>query len=339
MRRVLKILGILAGIVIAAALGGFIYMKNAFPKVGPVAKDFKIENAGDSAVLARGEYLVHHVTGCVDCHSPRDVKTFALPRVEGKDGMGGMNFGRELGFPGNFYSKNITSDPKTGIGSWSDAQLFHTVTTGVRPNGEPLFPVMPYKHYGQADEKDIKAVLAYIRTLKPIENQVPESEADFPVSLFMRMGPCDAKCSPAPDKANTIEYGKYLVNLASCEDCHTPRDDKGQFIEGKFLAGGNNFKFPGMGTVTSANITPHETTGIGSWTKEQFIARFKQFDGNDDWRVPWEKRGYQTVMPWPEYSGMTEEDLGAIYEYLKTVPQVESKITKWKAENEATASR
>lgn len=336
MRKLVRIVGILLGVVILAAAGGFIYMKTAYPKVGPVAADIKIQTQ-DSAVLVRGEYLVHHVTGCVDCHTPRDVNTFAVPRIKEKDGMGGMAFDHDLGFPGTFYSRNITSDKETGIGGWSDAQLFHTVTTGVDANGEPLFPVMPYKHYGKADVKDIKAILAYIRTLKPISNKVSPSSADFPVNLIMRTIPCDANCNAAPDRSNNIAYGQYLVNLAGCEDCHTPRDDKGQFIPGKFLAGGNGFHLKGMGTVTSANITPDNTSGIGSWTKEMFIQKFKSFDGNDAWRVPWQQKGYQTIMPWPEYCGMTEADLGAIYDYLRTIPTVSNQVTKWKGENESTA--
>jgi mono/diheme cytochrome c family protein len=336
MRKLVRIVGILLGVVVLAAAGGFIYMKTAFPKVGPVSADVKVQTQ-DTAILARGEYLVHHVAGCVDCHTPRQMDIFAIPRIPGKDGMGGMAFTRDLGFPGDFYSKNITSDKKTGIGDWSDAQLFHTVTTGVRKNGDPLFPLMPYLHYGKADQKDMEAILAYIRTLKPIENQVAESAPDFPVNLFMRMKPCDANCTPAPDRSNNIAYGQYLVNLASCEDCHTPRDDKGEFVPGQFLAGGSAFNLKGMGTVTSGNLTPDNTTGIGSWTKEMFIQKFKAFDGNDSWKVPWQQKGYQTIMPWPEYAGMTEDDLGAIYDYLRTVPAVNKQVTKWKAENEATA--
>jgi mono/diheme cytochrome c family protein len=336
MKTILKVVGTLVAIIVIAAAGGYLYMKNAYPKVGPVA-DVKIENKNDPALIARGEYLVHHVTGCVDCHSPRQYQVFAFPREEGKDGMGGMVFNRDMGFPGSFTSKNITSDEKTGIGGWTDAQLYHTITTGVRPNGEPLFPVMPYKHYGTADPQDLKAIIAYIRTLKPIENQVAESEADFPVNLFMRQEPCDANCKPAPDRSSSVAYGKYLVNLASCEDCHTKRDDRGQFIEGMFMAGGSEFHLKGMGTVTSANLTPSLTSGIGGWDKATFIKMFKQYDGNKDWMVPWKQRGYQTIMPWPEYSGMTEEDLGAIYDYLKTIKPVENKVVKWQAENEKTA--
>lgn len=333
MKKVFKWLGIVVLVVVLAGAGGFLYVKKAFPKNIPM-QNVQINHA-DSALIKRGEYLANNVTGCIDCHSERNLDMWAIPRVHGTEGKGGMKFPKEFGLPGNLYSKNITP---AGIGNWSDAEFYHLITTGIRKNGEPIFPLMPYPGYAQADSEDIKAIVAYIRTLKPIENQVPESEVDFPLSLIMRTMPKPATPTKRPAINDSVNYGKYMVTIAGCGDCHTPME-KGTPIPGKEFAGGNEYHFP-MGTVRSANITPHPTNGIGAWDKQTFINTFKFHAKPENQNIPWQKRGYQTVMGWYEYSGMTEEDLGAIYSYLRTLKPVDNKIVKFTPAGEgATASK
>lgn len=331
MRKLFKILAVIVIIIVMAGLGGYIYIANALPDAGPMV-EVEISHT-DSALIARGEYLTMHVTGCVDCHTPRHLEYFGIPSKQDSLGAGGFAFTREMGAPGNFYSKNITP---AGIGKWTDAQLFHTTTTGVNLEGEPLFPIMPYPNFAKADPEDLKAIIAYIRTLKPIENSVAESEPDFPLNLIMRTIPKPAEFTTRPHPSNTVEYGKYLVTIGNCNDCHTPIDEQGQPLPGMYLAGGRAFTFP-FGTVNSANITPDKATGIGTWTRETFISMFKQYDNPEAHSIPWEQKGFQTVMPWLEYSGMTDEDLGAVYDYLRTLQPVSNKIEKWKAASEATA--
>lgn len=327
MKKVLKVLGVLLLLLILGAAGGFFYIKKSYPKAGPVV-EVKINS--DSATIARGAYLANHVANCVACHSPRRLDVFGIPPIEDSIGKGGLRFDHNLGFPGVFYTKNITP---AGIGDWTDAEIYHALTTGVRKNGEPLFPFMPYTHYRTADPEDIKAIIAYIRTLKPIENEVPEAQPDFPLSLIMRTIPSPADPQERPSMSDTLKYGAYMFNLAGCNDCHTPMD-KGQPIAGMEMAGGSEYKLIGCGTLRSANLTPDMETGIGSWNQQTFMAMFRYYSKPENREVNWKDRGYQTIMPWLEYSGMTDEDLTAIYKYLRTMKPVKNKVVKFTPEGQ-----
>src|SRR5690606_12322394 len=131
------------------------------------------------------------------------------------------------------------------------------------------------------------------------------------------------------DRSNTAAYGKYLVTIASCAECHTHAVD-GQPIEGMEFAGGQEFNLGPMGIVRTSNITPHPETGIGNWTKEEFVNRFKQNIPDSNSTFISVKAGeFNSIMPWVMYGGMTEEDLGAIYDYLKTLKPVYNKVEKF----------
>jgi mono/diheme cytochrome c family protein len=117
-------------------------------------------------------------------------------------------------------------------------------------------------------------------------------------------------------RPDSVAYGRYLVTAASCGDCHTMME-KGTPVEGMAFAGGMEFHLP-AGVVRTANITPDEETGIGSWPREMFIARFKEYAGPEATIIDTAAMKRQTVMPWTQYAGMTEQDLGAIYAYLRT---------------------
>lgn len=322
MKKFLKILGIFVIILILCGTGFYVYLNKAFPKVSP-APDIKVEITADR--IEKGKYLVNHVVGCVSCHSERNFKYFAGPIVPGTEGKGGEAFDENLGFPGNFYSKNITP---AGIGGWTDGELYRAITAGVNKEGTPLFPVMPYLHFGQMDEEDIKCIIAYIRTLKPIQNEVQKSVPKFPMTLIIRTIPEDAHFTKKPDRSNIIEYGKYLVNSSSCIDCHT-QQNKGKLKEGFEYAGGFEFPLRNGYVVRSANITPDNETGIGSWSKEQFVARFKSYDTPEAHNIPVKDGELNTFMPWTDYAGQTREDLEAIYSYLRTIPAVKNKVDKF----------
>ena len=315
-----KVLGLL---VLTAALlfaGVLVYVTTALPKVSP-APDFKVEST--AAQLARGKYLANHVAVCIDCHSSRDWSKFSAPPVAGTIGKGGEKFDQTLGFPGTYYAKNITP---AGLGTWTDGEIFRAITSGVRKDGSALFPVMPHHLYGQLDQEDIWSIIAYIRTLAPIQNQVPESVSDFPMNFIINTIPAEPKFQPVPAKTDVVAYGKYLVTAAACAECHTPKTN-GQNIAGMEFAGGMEFKFPTGETLRSTNITSDPKTGIGNWTEAAFLNRFKMHANP----APVEKGGFQTVMPWTMYAGMQEEDLRAIYAYLKTVPKIENKVERFTA--------
>jgi mono/diheme cytochrome c family protein len=316
MKKLLKVLVYLVLFVIVLVVGALSYIKLALPNVGEPT-DLKIEMT--DMRLERGRYLAHHVMVCIDCHSERDWSVFSGLPVGGTWGQGGERFAQEFGFPGKFIASNITP---SNLGSWTDGEVFRAVTSGVGKDGRALFPIMPHLSYGQLDEEDIYSVIAYIRTLTPVEHATEPSKADFPMNFILNTIPQKPNFQKRPATTDLIDYGKYLVTAASCYDCHT-KQEKGQFT-GKPFAGGFEFPMPDGSKVISANITPHPTSGIGNWTEEQFIRRFKMYT-DSNYVVPKVAPGeFQTLMPWVMYSGMEEGDLRAMYHYLKTLePQEE----------------
>lgn len=323
-----KFLLVVAGAFLVIITGAVLYFFIAFPGVGPAA-EMVIEQTPEQ--VERGRYLANHVTVCIDCHSTRDWTKLSGPIMPGTIGKGGDLFDENAGFPGTFYARNITP---YHLKEWSDGEIYRAITTGVSRDGSVLFPVMPFSSYGKMDPADVKAIIAYIRTLTPIEYDSPAGEANFPVNFILRTIPKPAEPLRRPAPSDSSAYGKYLITIAACEVCHTP-SEQGTPIKELFMAGGFEFKLP-TGTVRSANLTPDMDTGIGRWTRKQFIARFKTFDLPSDSIPPAPSNGYNTVMPWTMYAGMTEEDLGAIYNYLQTLAPTRHEVVKFSSIAENT---
>lgn len=322
MKKALKVVGILLAVVILLIAGAGFYVKTFLPDVGP-APDLKIVSTPEK--VKRGEYLANHVMICMDCHSERNWSYFAGPMESDSLGKGGEIFDRNMGFPGNIYAANITP---AGIGDWTDGEVFRAITTGVRKNGKPIFPVMPHHNYGKLDPEDIEAIISYLRTLKPIKYDIPESEYDFPMSFIINTIPQKPNFSKRPDSSDILAYGKYLITAASCGECHTPFES-GKFDTSLQYAGGRSFRLP-AGTVTSMNLTPDPETGIGNLTKEQFLEKFTAYrDSAYARRQVNFMTDYTTIMPWPVYAGMSDSDLGAIYEYLRSLKPIKHKIERW----------
>ena len=133
-----------------------------------------------------------------------------------------------------------------------------------------------------------------------------------------------------PAASDRVAYGEYMTNAAVCTECHTPIDDQGQPLPGREFAGGFEMKLPGGGVVRTANITPDADTGIGTWTEQQFVDKFKAFDGAEHRKLTAAEQRENTWMPWYAYAGMTREDLGAIYSYLRTVKPIVNRVKKHK---------
>jgi len=311
---------LIAVIVIAVVL--LSYVKFALPNVG-AAPDLHIAITPER--IQHGEYLANHVSLCMDCHSARDWSKFSGPMIAGTNGRGGELFGEKLGFPGTFYSKNITP---ANIKDWTDGEIFRTITTGEDKFGNALFPVMPYHYYGKMDKEDIYDIIAYIRSLPPIENKVPDRKIDFPMNFIVNTIPAKASFVIKPPKSDTIKYGAYLVNAAACMECHTPVK-KGQIIPELAFSGGRDFHMPN-GVVNSANITPDKTTGIGGWTAEEFVARFKAYANPANLQTM-AANDVNTVMPWSMIGGMDTSDLRSIFAYLQTLKPINNKVTHFVA--------
>ncbi|HNP96494.1 MAG TPA: c-type cytochrome [Cyclobacteriaceae bacterium] len=319
--RILNYLGYLV-IVFVVAIGALLaYVNFALPNV-PDPENLTIEYTPER--IERGRYLANAVTVCMDCHSKRDWGKFSMPLTEGTLGMGGDRFDQSMGMPGVFYARNIT--PK-GISRYTDGELYRVITMGVTKEGRAIFPLMPYPYYGRMDKEDIYSIIAYVRTLAPLDNEVPDSQADFPMNFILNTIPSPADPQPRPDKNDVLAYGAYLTNASACMECHT-NVDKGQIIPELAFSGGREFNFPDGSVLRSSNITPHDT-GIGAMTEEAFIARFKMYADSSYVAPDVAKGEFNTIMPWMMYGQMTREDLSAIYAYLRTVQPIENKVTKF----------
>jgi mono/diheme cytochrome c family protein len=321
MKKFLKIGSFLVSAVLLIAAAVILYISLAYPNVGDPDPDFHVESTPE--LIERGAYLANHVMLCIDCHSKRDFTLFAGPLVPGTEASGGERFTQQEGFPGLFISPNITP---YGIGDWTDGELLRLITTGVNKDGDAIFPVMPYHSYGKADIEDIKAVIAYVRSLPPAEVTHPRSKADFPFNFILKTLPEKASFSKMPDPADQVAYGGYLTTISGCGDCHT-KFEKGNYVGSK-LAGGREFDL-GYGILTSPNLTPHES-GIGNWDEDQFVQRFRHYSPSHYIPENISEGDFQTIMPWIMYADMHEEDLKAIFAYLQSLPAVPNFIEKFK---------
>ena len=316
--KIFKILGIIIVFGILFALASGLYVNFAFPNVGN-PPELQVQTTPKR--IERGKYLANHVTVCMDCHSSRDWTLFSGSVVPGSKGRGGERFDRKAGFPGEIYSTNLTPYK---LSSWTDGEIYRAITSGVGKDGHALFPVMGYQRFGKMSREDVLSLIAYIRTLKPIQNDTPSPELDFPVNLLNKLGPKKPDHSILPAVSDSVRYGGYLVNAAGCIDCHS-KQDKGRIVEGSEFGGGMEFKQP-AGVVRAPNITMDKATGIGNWTQEMFVRRFKSYADSAYKPVKLYASELNSPMPWTMYGGMSEVDLKAIFVYLKSLKKQNNKV-------------
>jgi len=324
MKAVLKISAALVALVLVVVLGALTWLTLRKPAQRPPSTEV-VERTPER--VARGEYIVHHLAGCLGCHSDYIADRYGMPLKPGTEGQGGYVFDEKVGFPGTVCAQNITPDAETGVGAWTDGELMRAIREGVAKNGRALFPMMPYTYYRAMSDEDVKSVVAYLRALQPIKHQVPLGKIKFPVNLMIKFvpKPLEGPVTAPGDASDHLGYGKYLVTVGGCMECHTQHDDKGQLVPGREFAGGFVMEGP-WGKVVSANLTPHPDTFMGQATKEAFVARIKAFAGMGADDVPVADPGRNTIMPWRDFAGLTVKDLEAIYDYLKTLKPIENKI-------------
>ena len=274
-------------------------------------------------MVARGEYLAHYVAQCTDCHSIRDTGRFSMPIVPGTEGGGsGFPFGKNEGVPGEIFPPNITP---FALKDWTDDEIVKAITRGINKKGDTLFPIMQYHAFSKMTKSDVHSIVAYLRTLKPIERTVPPRKLDIPMSMLGPLPDGNLDKNVMPDPSDKVKYGEYMATIAVCAACHTPMGPQGPDFS-KMYAGGFVFEVP-MFKVAVANITPDSTTGIGAWTEEMFVNKFK--NNSSDEVVNRHPGRENTIMPWAMYGKMKEEDLRAIYAYLRTVPPIKNKVEKY----------
>jgi len=275
--------------------------------------------------IARGKFIFTTIADCDGCHSQRDFSRVGGPVVESGRGQGNVLSALMPDLPGTVVAGNITPDPETGIGKWTDGEKIRAIRDGVNREGRALFPMMPYQGFSHMSDDDVQSVVAFMNSLPPVRNLLPQTQLAFPVSLLIKGAPKPAGSVAAPDLSDKTKRGEYLVALGGCGDCHTPLD-KGQPIAGKEFAGGQRFAFT-LGTVFTANITPDSETGIGKWSEEYFLKKFYDYKEYAAGAAP-KLSGPEsfTIMPWLSYSHLAPDDLGAVYQFLRTVKAVRNAV-------------
>lgn len=258
-----------------------------------------IRASSDSSIIARGEYIVTGQAHCYDCHMPDSLKELGLKEPL----IGGYAFKTPFG---DIYTPNITSDNATGIGAWTDEQLAQALRYNVGHNKHALVGIMPFN---AMSDDDLTAVISYVRTMKPVQNEVPEHDLNLLGKTLMRfliepVMPVVSQLKPD----TTAAYGEYLTyTVANCNGCHTRRSKTGGY-EGDPFAGGNEWQQE-AGKFISPNLTPNDTAGrIAKWNYEVFERRFRAGRLLKD-----------SPMPWENYQHISDNDLKAIYSFLKTL--------------------
>ena len=246
----------------------------------------------------RGQYLVLHVAACIFCHSTLDWKAEGFPPREGAAGAGRAPFTDALPW---LTAPNLTPDRETGSGRWSDEQFDRAIRRGIGADERLLHPAMPSAAYHSMTDDDVAAVVAYLRSLRPLRNALPSTR--LPEDVRTRLRPLP----PASNRGASEKRGEYLATIAACGRCHTPADGSGAPIPGLEFAGGLRLKGP-WGELRSPNLTP-DASGIECLGERDFLRAMKtgEMPGHT----------LNAVMPWGYYRGMTDEDLRAIYSYLQ----------------------
>ncbi len=263
--------------------------------------------SAEETAVSRGEYLVF-AGGCIDCHTEAGKQAVQL--------AGGRPL--ETSF-GTFYSPNITPDPTTGIGQWTDENFLRAFWEGVNPDGDHYYPSFPYTSYTGVSRKDLLAMKAYLFSLDPVVKQAPEHELALFISTRLTAGAWKLRSFepgrfvPSENRSTAWNRGAYLVrHLGHCGECHTPRDSLGAIENDRELAGNSDMP----NGDSTPNISPHRLDGIGKWAVddiEYFLDIGMLPDGDSTGSV-------MSAVVDNSTSKLTKEDRLAIATYLKTVP-------------------
>jgi mono/diheme cytochrome c family protein len=256
----------------------------------------------------RGAYLVNTVMTCQNCHTPKGPG--GVPQLD-KDLSGGLTFDEP---PFKVTASNITPDKETGIGAWSDADIKKALVQGVRPNGVPLAAVMPTGFYGMLTPGDLDAIVAHLKTLKPVSNKVPDPI--YKINVPRQIAPYANNPFDVTNFRVKEKKGLYLVTIAHCMECHTPFA-KGGEVDFKNSYGKGGREFPGpWGVSVSRNITDHKEKGIGAWTDAEIKRAITQGISRDGSRL-------KPPMGYAFYAKMTDADLDAMIAYLRQISPLE----------------
>lgn len=281
--------------------------------------------ASSPDAVTRGGYLINQVAACGACHTPHLDNSFIEGERTDAYLAGGMKIdddavGIRVAIP------NITQDPTTGIGGWTDDQIQRAIRDGVRADNELLMPPMPFGSFARMSDDDARAMVAYLRTVPPVKNAVDRTQNHFSFGLrFAKsMGLIHHKPVAnvqAPAAGDRVRYGEYLAHgIAPCHECHS-LTSKGPSDDNLFTGSQIPLDDPTWGKVYARNLTPDKETGLGKYTAAQIkqsLRTGKRLDGK--------MMAPPMSMFIPHFSGMTDDDLDAIVAYLQSVPAKQHKV-------------
>ena len=265
------------------------------------AATFGVANA-QSDLVKRGDYLVNGILTCGNCHTPKG----PTGEIMDKAFSGGLSWDEP---PFKVTASNITQDNETGIGNYTDAELKQVLRKGIKRNGVPVAMIMPSGFYEIMTDRDLDAVIAYLRTIKPIKNTVPDPI--YKTAQGHPIPPGGEKPFTEGMLSDKVKKGFYLATIAHCMECHTPMGPRGRDFASKLGTGGFEFSGP-WGVSVSRNITSSKEKGIGGWTDEEIKRAITQGVSRDGSKL-------KPPMGYHYYSTVSTDDLDAIVAYLRTV--------------------
>jgi mono/diheme cytochrome c family protein len=260
----------------------------------------------NSDLVKRGDYLVNGLLTCGNCHTPKGPQG----DIAAKAFSGGLSWDEP---PFKVTAPNITPDKETGIGNYSDSDIEKVLRKGIKPDGTAVAMIMPSGFYEIMTDRDMNAVIAYLRTLKPIRNKVPDPV--YKVPQGHPVPPGGENKFTEDMLQDKVKKGFYLVTIAHCMECHTPLGPKGRDFVNDLGKGGFELKGP-WGVSVSRNITSSKTKGIGAWTDAEIKRAITQGIRKDGSKL-------KPPMAYHSYAIMTDADLDAVIAYLRTVPAKE----------------
>ena len=275
----------------------------------PSSAQVSQQSPQDATVMERGRYVIEIAAACGICHTTRGADGQLLPNMK----LAGGRIIVDRGF--RAVVPNITPDPDTGIGRWSDAEIAAAIRDGRRPDGTLIGPPMPIALYRGLSDHDLIAMVAYLRAVPPVQHAVTErSTYPFPLTAD---GPPVAGV-PDPPKDDPVARGAYLAGpVAHCMDCHTPPLPGERRDWSRIGAGGVPFEVPG-GTAVARNVTSSKEYGIGGWTEEQIIRALTQGISADGHRLAPPMSGRAAI-----WAQLTERDQHDLVAYLRSLPPQE----------------
>lgn len=267
-----------------------------------------IGSATAQTLVERGSYLINAVMACDGCHTPRGKSGFIME----KRFSGGSQVWDTPAY--TVRGTNITPDRETGIGAWSDDEIRRSLTEGIRRRGVPLAPQMPFSFYKILTPRDLDAVVAYMRSVAPLRNEVQSPV--YKAAMHADLVPGAVKPFTEEALRDPIKRGFYLATIAHCMECHGRRPDGVQDYKNAWGKGGYVFTGP-WGSAVTSNITSHPKSGIGAWTDAEIRRALTHGVSRDG-------RAFKPPMARQDYfSRMTDADLDAIVAWLRTIPPIE----------------